>query len=82
MTRQSISLTAPNDAWVKAQVGEDREYTSKSDLLNDLIRKARAQQEKIDFIRNRLIAAEQSGFVESDREEILAGFKRSLRSDD
>lgn len=58
MTRQSISFTSPNDAWLKAQI-ESEEYTSKSDVVNDLIRKAR----EIEVIRARLIAAEQSGFT-------------------
>ncbi len=78
MTRQSISLTTPNDAWLNAQVGSDKEYTSKSDVVNDLIRKARADQEKMEAIRNKLIEAEQSGFITPDREEILAGFKNML----
>ena len=39
MPRQSISLTPPNDAWLKAQV-ESEEFTSKSEVVNDLIRKA------------------------------------------
>jgi antitoxin ParD1/3/4 len=75
MTRQSISLTPPNDAWLKAQV-ESQEYASKSDVVNDLIRKARAKQEKVEEIRSCLIQAEQSGFVTPDRQEILAEFKR------
>jgi antitoxin ParD1/3/4 len=75
MIRQSISLTSPNDAWLKAQV-ESQEYASKSDVVNDLIRKARAKQEKLEEIRSKLIQAEQSGFVPPDRQEILAEFKR------
>ncbi len=75
MTRQSISLTPPNDAWLKAQV-ESQEYVSKSDVVNDLIRKARAKQEKIEEIREVLIQAEQSGFVTPDRSDFLAEFKR------
>ena len=39
MTRQSISLTQPNDEWLKTQV-ESKEYSSKSELVNDLIRQA------------------------------------------
>ena len=79
-TRQSISLTAPNDTWLKAQIGDDKEYTSKSDLVNELIRKARvAEQKKMEAIRNQLIAAEQSGFITQSRTEILAEFKNILR---
>ncbi len=80
MNRQSISLTPPNDAWLKAQV-ESQEYASKSDVVNDLIRKARAKQEKVEEIRLRLIEAEQSGFVTPERQEILAEFKKVLHPD-
>lgn len=78
MARQSISFTTPNDDWLKAQV-ESEEYTSKSDVVNDLIRKARAQQNEIEVIRAKLIKSEQSGFITQTREEILAEFKDELR---
>lgn len=42
MARQSISLTKPNDEWPKAQV-ENEAYTSKRELVNDLIRQGRQQ---------------------------------------
>lgn len=74
MPRQSISFTPPNDAWLKAQV-ESEEYTSKSDVVNDLIRKAR----EIEFIRAKLIRAEQSGFTDLSADEILAKSKEELR---
>ena len=63
MTRQSISFTNPNNDWLNAQVASE-EFTSKSDVVNDLIRKARAQQTEIEFIREKLIKAEQSGFID------------------
>jgi len=78
MTRQSISFTTPNNNWLKTQV-ESEEYTSKSDVVNDLIRKARAQQNETDFIRAKLIKAEQSGFTDQTRDEILAKSKEELR---
>jgi antitoxin ParD1/3/4 len=76
MPRQSISLTLPNDAWLKAQV-ESEEFTSKSDVVNDLIRKAR----EIEAIRARLIMAEQSGFTTKSRADILAEIKEEARRD-
>jgi antitoxin ParD1/3/4 len=82
MTRQSITLTPPNDAWLIAQVEERKEYGSKSDVVNDLIRKARAEDEKIRAIRAILIEAEQSGFIENpDPEELLAQIKSKVRRD-
>tara|TARA_B100000953_G_scaffold255805_1_gene219712 strand:- start:346 stop:510 length:165 start_codon:yes stop_codon:yes gene_type:complete len=39
MSRQSISFTKPNDEWLKSKV-DNQEYSSKSELLNDLIKQA------------------------------------------
>ena len=70
MTRQSISLTSPNDDWLKQQV-ESKEYSSKSELVNDLIRQARNQEAQINWIRAKLIEAEKSGFTKNTPEQIL-----------
>jgi len=74
VTRQSISFTPPNDEWLKAQV-DSQEYTSKSDVVNDLIRKAR----EIEYIRAKLIRAEQGNFSSLSAAEILAKSKEELR---
>ncbi len=70
MARQSISLTPPNDEWLKAQV-DNLEYSSKSELVNDLIRKARNQQAEIDWLRTKLERAEKGGFTSDTKEQIL-----------
>ena len=77
MSRQSISFTKPNDDWLKQQV-KSKEYSSKSELVNDLIRQARKQQVELDWIRNRLERAESKGFTEDGKEEILAQSKAKL----
>lgn len=77
MARQSISFTRPNDDWLKAQV-EKEEYTSKSELINDLIRQARKQQVQIDWIRSRLVDAEESGFTNDTKNQILKESKARL----
>ena len=48
---------------LKAQVEND-EYSSKSELVNDLIRQARKQQAQIDWIRAKLEKSERSGFTD------------------
>jgi antitoxin ParD1/3/4 len=78
MTRQSISLTAPNDNWLNSLI-ESEEYSSKSEIVNDLIRRARANQNEIEMIRARLIKSENSGFVTQTAEEMRAEFKEGLR---
>lgn len=74
MARQSISFTKPNDDWLKDQV-RGREYSSKSELVNDLIRQARKQQVQIDWISSKLEKAEKSGFTTDSKESILAKSK-------
>ena len=77
MARQSISFTQPNDEWLKAQVDKE-EYSSKSELVNDLIRQARKQQVQIDWIRAKLEKAEIGGFTNDSKEQILAQSKSIL----
>jgi antitoxin ParD1/3/4 len=77
MPRQSISFTRPNDEWLKNQV-ESEEYSSKSELVNDLIRQARKQQRQIDWLRAKLESAEKSGITDDNREEILKQSKELL----
>ncbi|MGP1992931.1 ribbon-helix-helix domain-containing protein [Zobellia laminariae] len=77
MARQSISFTPPNDEWLKAQV-DNQEYSSKSELVNDLIRQARNQQIEIDWIRAKVDKSEKSGFTTDSKEQILAQSKSKL----
>ncbi|THD67401.1 CopG family transcriptional regulator [Robertkochia marina] len=77
MARQSISFTEPNDEWLKAQI-EKKEYSSKSELVNDLIRQARKQQVQIDWINAKLEKAEKSGFTSDSKDDILKQSKALL----
>lgn len=70
MRRQSITFTEPNDEWLKNQV-MSKEYSSKSELVNDLIRQARQQQKQIDWIKLKLEKAEKSGFTSDTKAQIL-----------
>lgn len=77
MPRQSISLSKPNDEWLKAQI-DNEEYSSKSELVNDLIRQARKQHAQIDWIRAKLEKSERSGFTSDSKEQILIQSKTLL----
>lgn len=77
MSRQSISFTGPNSDWLDQKVDVQGEYRSRSEAVNDLIRKAR----EIEAIRARLIEAETSGFTNLDRDEIRAEVKKQMRRD-
>jgi antitoxin ParD1/3/4 len=77
MPRQSISFSKPNDEWLKSQI-ENEEYSSKSELVNDLIRQARKQNAHIAWIREKLEISERSGFTSDSKEEILKQSKALL----
>ena len=77
MARQSISFTQPNEEWLKSQV-DNQEYSSKSELVNDLIRQARKQQVQIDWIKAKIDKAEESGFTEDSKDDILRQSKSIL----
>lgn len=77
MSRQSISLTEPNNEWLTSLV-EAKEYSSKSEIVNDLIRKARESAREVELIRMKLALAEESGFSNKSATEILEESKRQL----
>lgn len=78
MTRQSISLTAPNEDWLKNQVKAE-EFSSKSEAINYLIKQARTQEEYYEFVRAKIDKGEKSGLTKKQtREEMLAEFKEDL----
>jgi len=78
MPRQSITFTPPNDEWIKGQVAS-REYSSKSDVVNDLIRRARKEQEELEWFSAKLIRAENSGYSDRSPEQIRREVKKRLK---
>ena len=78
MSRQSITLAKQNDEWLKNQVANE-EFTSKSEAVNYLIKRARSQDEYYEFVRNKIEKAEKSGIAKKQtKEEMLAEFKKRL----
>ena len=78
MTRASISITPPNDAWIKSRI-ESEEFSSRSDVVNDLIRKARKEQDDIETIRAALIEGEESGTSTKTPDEIINAVIKNRR---
>jgi antitoxin ParD1/3/4 len=77
MKRQSISFTEPNDEWLQSQI-ENKEFSSKSELINALVRQARLKEKEIDWIRLKLEKAEKSGFTNESAAQILKQAKDLL----
>ena len=50
MTKQSVNFTPPNDDWLNAKVAS-KEYSNKTDIINDLIRREREREEKFKTLK-------------------------------
>lgn len=57
---------------------DNQEYSSKSELINDLIRQARKQQVEVDWLKSKLEKAEKSGFTLSNQQDVLKEAKGKL----
>lgn len=80
MPRQSITLTQPNDEWLAAQV-ESKEFSSKSEAVNELIRRVRRFEDENEYIRQALIQGEKSGTSKRTAEEIREAARAELKAD-
>ena len=79
MARQSITLTTPNDEWLKAQI-ESEEYMTKSEVVNDLIRRAREREsQEMKHVQAKLMKAEKTGFTKMNSHQILEESKKQMR---
>lgn len=74
MARQNFIVSEENDHWLRQQV-TSKEYSNKSELVNDLIRQPRNQQKQIDWIRAKLDRVEQRGFSDRTPQEIVSKVK-------
>lgn len=78
MPRQSVTLTEKNDEWLRLQVDSAGDYASKSELINDLVRRAR----RAEYINQKFDRAEQSDFEYQSPQEMLAEFKQGVNDSD
>jgi len=79
MARQTITVNEPNDRWMKEKINGN-EYSSKSELINDLIRRQRELEEERAWLRKELIKGEESGMSDKTMEEILAEAKKRAKN--
>ena len=71
MSRQSISFTGPNSEWLKLKVDVEGEYKSTSEIVTDLIRKARTREAEIEALRAALAEGEASGIGDRTPDDIM-----------
>ena len=82
IVKTTLSLTDHDREWM-ASIISSGEYVSNSEYVRHLIRRDKEQRTEtpaeIEAIRAKLIKAEQSGFTNLGRDEILAKSKDELR---
>ena len=71
-SRQSVSLSEPNAEWLKYQV-ESQEYSSNSEVINDLIRQRRKEDNE-DIVRIRaLLSQTENRLAKEGHSELSVG---------
>ena len=75
MARQSITLANQNDEWLKQQVA-NVEFTSKSEAINYLIKKAREHDAYHEYVQMKIDRGLKSGFSTRTKEELFEEIKK------
>lgn len=75
MARQSITLANQNDEWLKQQVANE-EFTSKSEVVNYLIKQAREHDAYHEFVQAKIDRGLKSGFSTKTKDELFEEIKK------
>lgn len=80
MSKQSVNFTEPNETWLNEKVAQ-REYSSKTELVNDLIRKEREREDKYQALKAAIEVGLASGVsaktADDIRDEALERLKKN-----
>lgn len=79
MVKKSITVTVQQEAWIKSQLASGN-YGTESELIREALREKQTYIIEIERIQEKLVAAEKSGSIDKNRNEILKGFKERLRA--
>ena len=79
MTRQSITLSPKNDNWLKEKAASD-DFQNKSEVINSLIREARQEDSRLEWVRAALVEGEQGQTRVINPDAIREQVKQSLRA--
>lgn len=84
IVKTTLSLTEQDRKFMDGVIANG-EFVSKSEYVRNLIRRDKEQRietsAEIEVIRAKLIKAEQSGFTDKNRDEILEDIKERARRD-
>jgi antitoxin ParD1/3/4 len=79
MVKKTYSITETLNQYVGLRI-KSGEYATDSEYVRELIRRDQQENKEINYIRSKLIKAENSGFTNQSKEAILDEFKSQLRT--
>ena len=74
MIKKSITVTDQQEQWIQSQMASGN-YGTDSELIREALREKQLRMDEVDYIRAKLIKAEQGGFSKRTANEILAKSK-------
>lgn len=78
MIKQSVNFTSPNNKWLNAKVLSE-EYSSKTEIINNLIRHEREREEKFYALKAAIEEGLSSGISDKTVEDIRNDVLERLR---
>ena len=78
MIKKSVSITDQQEQWIQAQM-QTGHYATDSELVREALREKQMRMDEVDYIRAKLIKAEEGGFSKRTADEILKKSKEELR---
>lgn len=79
MAKQSVNFTSPNNDWLNAKVASE-EYPSKTDVVNDLIRREREREDKFQTLKVAIEEGLASGISDKTVEDIRNDVLKRLKA--
>ncbi|MFQ3248123.1 MAG: antitoxin ParD1/3/4 [Arenicella sp.] len=80
MIKKSITVTDQQEEWIQSQMASGN-YATDSELIREALREKQLRMDEVDYIRAKLIKAEQGGFTKRTANEILAKSKQEILRD-
>jgi len=80
MIKKSITVTDQQEKWIQSQMASGK-YGTDSELIREALREKQLRMNEIDYIRAKLIEAEEGGFSKRTANEILAKSKEEMQRD-
>jgi len=79
MVKKSITVTDQQEDWIQSQMASGK-YGTDSELIREALREKQMRMDEIEYIRAKLIRAEEGGFSKRTADEILKKSKEELRN--